>query len=229
MKETLSALKYMGDSQVETTLLRSCLALPKLSYILRTCPPDYISHATRQFDSTMRESLETIVTSPLTDWSRQKASNRGGLNLRSAVSHAPAAFISSAASSKTLMERILNHPINIDAYLENAVSALSSSTSHPEWLNLDDIDIPLRQRHLSCAIDEAIYQNLLDTSPTTRARASANSSALSTSPWRLVEQRTIRGTWPSHAGQGIQQLPEILARYPSPQCPPPLPGMSHHR
>ncbi len=131
MKETLSVLNYMGDSQVETTLLRSCLALPKLSYILRTYPPDYISHATRQFDSTMRESLETIVSSLLTDCSWQKASlpsNRGGLNLRSAVSHAPAAFI----SSKTLVERILNHPINLDAYLENAVSALSSSSSHPE-------------------------------------------------------------------------------------------------
>ncbi len=56
--------------------------------------------------------------------------------------------------------------------------SLSSSSSYPEWLNLDDIDIPLRQRHLSCAIDEAMYQNLLDTSPSTRARAWANSSAL---------------------------------------------------
>ncbi len=121
------------------------------------------------------------MSSPITDWSWQKASlpsNRGGLNLRSAVLHAPAAFISSAASTKTLVERILNRPTNLDTYLEKAVSALSSSSSHPEWLNLDDIDIPLRQRHLSCAIDEAMYQNLLDTSPSTRARALANSSAL---------------------------------------------------
>ncbi len=160
MKETLSVLNDMRDSQVETTLLRSCLTLPKLSYVLRTCPPDHITHATRQFNSIMREALESIVSSPITDWSWQKASlpsNRGGLNLRSA---APAAFISSAASTKTLVERILNRPTNLDAYLEKAVSAPSS---HPEWLNLDDIDISLRQRHLSCAIDEAMYQNLLDT------------------------------------------------------------------
>ena len=171
-------LNDMRDSQVETTLLRSCLALPKLSYVLRTCPPDHITHATRQFDSIMREALESIVSSPITDWSWQKASlpsNRGG---RSAVLHAPAAFISSAASTKTLVERILNRPTNLDAYLEKAVSALPSSSSHPEWLNLDDIDIPLCQRHLSCAIDEAMYQNLLDTSPSTRACALANSSAL---------------------------------------------------
>ena len=52
------------------------------------------------------------------------------------------------------------------------------ATSHPEWLNLGDIDIPLRQRHLSGAIDETTYQNLLDTSPTARARALVNLSAL---------------------------------------------------
>ena len=51
-----------------------------------------------------------------------------------------------------LVEQILGHSIDLDTYLENAVSALSSSTSNPEWLNLGDIDIPLRQRHLSCAI-----------------------------------------------------------------------------
>ncbi len=36
LKETLSVLHDMKDSQLETALLRSCLALPKLSY---TCPP----------------------------------------------------------------------------------------------------------------------------------------------------------------------------------------------
>ncbi len=50
---------------------------------------------------------------------------------RVAVLHAPAAFISSAASTKTLVERILNRPTNPDAYLEKAVIALSSSSSHP--------------------------------------------------------------------------------------------------
>ncbi len=58
------------------------------------------------------------------------------------------------------------------------MSALSASSSQPEWLSLEDIDIPLRQRHLSSAIDEAIHVNLLDTSPTTRASALVNSTFL---------------------------------------------------
>ncbi len=102
LETTLSTLLDMNDAHVETTLLRSCLAIPKLSYILRTCPPDHITHATRHFDSVIRKSLESIVGSPITDWSWLKASlpsNRGGLNLRSAATHAPAAFISSASSS----------------------------------------------------------------------------------------------------------------------------------
>ena len=39
VRVSLVALRDMGDSQPETTLLRSCLALPKVSFILRICPP----------------------------------------------------------------------------------------------------------------------------------------------------------------------------------------------
>ena len=113
VKESLNLLHDLGDAQMETTLLRSCLALPKLSYILRTCPPSYIAQATSDFDKTMRESLEAIVGGPSSDWSWLKAtlpSNRGGINLRSAVKHAPAAYIASADQSKGLVEKILSQP-----------------------------------------------------------------------------------------------------------------------
>ena len=39
VRVSLGALRDMGDSQLETSLLRSCLALPKVSFVLRTCPP----------------------------------------------------------------------------------------------------------------------------------------------------------------------------------------------
>ncbi len=102
LKETLSVLYDMKDSQ-----LPSCLALPKLSYTLRTCPPSHISNATDEFDSVIRSSLEAILGGPIPLWSWQKASlpsNRGGLNLRSASLHAPAAFISSASTSQSLVD-----------------------------------------------------------------------------------------------------------------------------
>ena len=51
IKESLRVLSDMEDSQLQTTLLRSCLSFPKISYILRTCPPSHILQATRNFDT----------------------------------------------------------------------------------------------------------------------------------------------------------------------------------
>ena len=42
IKIALDRLGDLGDSQLETTLLRSCLSLPKLSFTLRSCPPSHI-------------------------------------------------------------------------------------------------------------------------------------------------------------------------------------------
>ena len=39
VKEALARLPDLEDSQMEATLLRSCLALPKVAFVLRTTPP----------------------------------------------------------------------------------------------------------------------------------------------------------------------------------------------
>ena len=101
IRESLGVLRDMHDSHLETSLLCSCLALPKLSYILRTCPPSSIINAAAGFDAAIREALESILGGPLTEWSWIKASlpcSRGGINLRSASIHAPAAFLVSCVS-----------------------------------------------------------------------------------------------------------------------------------
>ena len=82
---------------MDTTLLRSCLALPKIAYVLRTCPPELISQALGSFDDMMREALSDLAGSPLPDWAWLKASlpsSLGGLNIRRASVHAPAPHIS---------------------------------------------------------------------------------------------------------------------------------------
>ncbi len=99
------------------------------------------------------------------------------------------------------------------------LSALSSSSSHPEWLNLDDI-----YRHHSATCPVPLMKHL-----TFNQGSCFGKLVCSTPCWRLVERGAIRCAWPPHVGQGIQQLLEILARHPSPQCPPPLPSMSHLR
>ena len=69
----LERLRVLADSQVQTTLLRSCLSLPKFNYSLRTCPPSLILNATTLFDNLIREILEDITGGPLSDWSWAKA------------------------------------------------------------------------------------------------------------------------------------------------------------
>ena len=182
MKSSLGALRDIGDSQLESTLLRSCLALPKVSFILRTCPPSHICLAAVEFDHTMRDALEAILGGPMSDWSWLKASlpsSRAGLNLRSASLHAPAAFLTSWSRSLQLMESILGQPLGPFSHTSSTLASLAVAASRPEWSSLDAIDVPLHQCPLSHAIDEASHHHLLSTAPDTRCRALALSSGLS--------------------------------------------------
>ncbi len=65
VKASLHALSDLKDAQLECTLLRSCLALPKISFILRACPPppppSHLHNSTAAFDLVIRETLEFIL------------------------------------------------------------------------------------------------------------------------------------------------------------------------
>ena len=122
--------------------------------------------------------MESILGGPLPEWSWLKASlpsTYGGLNLRSALLHAPAAFLGSSVRSQPLVERILGRPADISPHTSPAVAALATAAARQ---CLDDIDVPLRQHPLSLAIDKALHQNLLSSSPSIRSRALALSSSL---------------------------------------------------
>ena len=178
---SLKTLHDLGDSQMETVLLRSCFALPKFSYLLRTVPPDFIGQAAKDFDVIMRKALESIVGGPMSEWSWLKASlpsSRGGVNLRSASLHAPAAFLASSSHSQVLVGKMLGHPPGRFIHTSSAVTALSITASRPDWKSLEDIDIPLRQHSLSLAIDEVLHKRLLSSAPSARSRALALSSGL---------------------------------------------------
>ena len=98
IQTSLAHLPELCDAQMEITLLRSCLALPKISFVLHTCPPSHIVKVTEAFDNLMRESLEDTAGGPLSEWAGLKAtlpSNCSGLNIKCASLHAPAAFLGS--------------------------------------------------------------------------------------------------------------------------------------
>lgn len=141
VKEALAKLPDFEDSQMETTLLRSCLPLPKVAFSLRTCPPAKIKQA-------MREALSDLTGTPLSEWSWQKAtlpSSRGGLNLREATLHAPAAFLSSSSQSLPLVTWILGDAAPASRDLGECISALADAAGRPDWYSFEDIDVPIYQ------------------------------------------------------------------------------------
>ena len=160
VETALSCLPDLLDSQMETTLLRSCLSLPKVAFDLRTCPPEYIANASKAFDSAIWASLSDIT---LPDWSWEKAilpSSLGGLNLRLASIHVPAAFIGSLVRCQELISRVLGQTPNESSHVQSTFLALVHNATRPNWHSLEDIDIPLTQKALSRAIDEATFDHL---------------------------------------------------------------------
>ena len=179
--DTLSKLEDLEDSQMETALLRSCLALPKVAYLLRTCPPALFQQSLGSFDHIMRDALSDLAGGPLSDWSWAKASlpsSLGGLNVRQALLHAPAAYISSFLQSRPLISRILGHSANPPVHLSDSITSLSQASARPDWVSIQDIDVPHSQHSLSRAIDEASFDTLLASAPNSRSKALALSSAI---------------------------------------------------
>jgi ubiquitin carboxyl-terminal hydrolase 44/49 len=129
IKSILDSLPDLEDSQLENTLLRSCLALPKLNFALRTCPPSLLPSSTATFDSVILDALADQVGSFPPAWSSLKASlpvALGGLGLRRATLHAPAAYIGSVAFTECLIEDQLGHPFTTH-HLSVTLHSLASS------------------------------------------------------------------------------------------------------
>ena len=110
VKAILCSLPDLQDSQYESTLLRSCLSLPKISIAIRTCPSHYISDALSCFDCSLATFISDLIGAPLPEWSQLKSSlpiSLGGLGVRRAAQHASAAYLSSINQSKDLMADVL--------------------------------------------------------------------------------------------------------------------------
>ena len=211
----LERLRDLADSQVQTTLLRSCLSLPKFNYSLRTCPPSLILNATTLFDNLVREALEDITGGPLSDWSWAKANLPpllfGGLNLRSAVLHAPAAYISSIAESIDLASQILCYTTNLPLALPMAISSLAYSVNKPMWHHLEDVDLPLHQKSLSRLIDEVYFSSLIEASPDVRSKALALSTSLPHAGDWLNVVYTLTSFGSLFVRSGVSPVPWLLA------------------
>ena len=92
-------------------LLKNCLAIPKLIYILRTAPCFENEEYLHEYDALMKNSLEKITNNSLNDIQWLQATQPvklGGLGIRSAHQLAPSCFLSSAVGCAPLCAQILS-------------------------------------------------------------------------------------------------------------------------
>ena len=181
VQDILHRLRDLQDSQMETALLRSFLSLPKVSFVLRSCPPDHLKDAMSVFDISMLEALSDLVGGHLPEWSWLKASlpsSLGGLGIRQASFHSSAAYISSLDHFRPLVARILGHVPDVPRHMASALKDLAKAAGRQDWVAIEDIDIPLHQRQLSRAIDQVSYDQLVAGAPDSRFKALALSSAI---------------------------------------------------
>ena len=176
IQDLLSKLPDLQDSHMESGILRSCLAFPKISFTLRCCPPNYIQEAVVAFDNLIEDAVSDLVGGHLPAWSWLKATlpvSLGGLGLRRASLYAPAAYTSSFVQSKPLVAKILGKMPSLPEHFSSVLSHLAGAAARPDWATLENIDVPLRQRSLSRAIDLACFEKLCCDAPDSRSKALA--------------------------------------------------------
>ena len=149
-------LDDLEDPQVELHLLRSCLGLCKVMFLLRTLPPGFAPEAFKHFDAGLRRSLERITNSFLDDLAWQQASlpiNMGGLGLRQASAFALPAFVGSRNSTRELVLHLLgaapDDPVESD-YILSGEELQASEQLH---LILSDLLHSASQRSIQRALD----------------------------------------------------------------------------
>ena len=111
----MDKLSSLEDPHSEYVLLRNCLALPKMSYLIRTVNPLNHQASMNRFDDSVRNSLERLLGSPMSDDKWTQASipvSQGGLGLRSAALHSAGAFISSFSDSHSIIEDMTGKPVH---------------------------------------------------------------------------------------------------------------------
>lgn len=151
----LKALPTLEDAQLELTLLRACFSLPKFAFVLRTSPPSKSHLASLAFDEVIRAALSEILCSPLSDEAWIQATlpvHIGGLGLRSAASHAPAAYFSSVFSTKDLTAQLIEE--YVPPSLAEAAATLPISP-------LREDGSPRTQKEVSWAIDKSLHDSLM--------------------------------------------------------------------
>jgi len=124
-------------SQEALLLLRASFSAPKVAHLLR-CSPSFSHPALLEFDGLLRTALEHITNCSFADTEWLQVSlpiKDGGLGIRRVSSLALPAFLSSAAKTSSLQDRILAHSPRSDCqYFQDYLLMWLSSFGEPSHL-----------------------------------------------------------------------------------------------
>ena len=179
IRDKVECLRILGNrlehlhTQDSLLLLRHSLAIPRLSYILRTSPC-FLSAELRVYDDLLKSITSSITNNSLqssvTAWPQASLPvKNGGLGIRSAVQLAPSAFLASAAGSSTLVAQIIPRHLRKFPIVarEEAFSCWSQGHHNPPPPD----SVSHRQREWDSPRVKASAQALLEDAPDARSRA----------------------------------------------------------
>ena len=167
VRKITEALPDLQQPHLEFTLLRSCLALPKIMFLLRSTDTSPFPHILSQFDAITRESLGRIIGGPLSakEWEQAKLPiPMGGVGMRAAEDHGPMAHAMSLLASRSRVRELVQpeeaggdeEPPFLPAALLDSISSKLGEEATPEYLQ------SARQRDASLKIDLHNSQLLSD-------------------------------------------------------------------
>ena len=179
--EKLQDLKRMAegltniDAHDAVFLLKSCYAIPKLTYFLRSAPTYRTMATLQEYDQVMKKCLEAIININLGQeaWTQSSLPvKQGGLGIRKATDLALSAFLSSAFSSAHGASALLPEDIKMENYIEvqEALDLWKAQFSEDKGQELpEDITV---QTMWDQPVFELRYQELMEnqTVPTEKAR-----------------------------------------------------------
>ena len=174
--QMLSKLPLLEDAHQEYSLLRCCFSMPKLSYTLRTLDPSAHLSSLQRYDDAVRNTIESIVGTCITDdqWLQSSLPiSMGGLGLRKASDHGPAAYIASVLESKNIIEEVTKSDFHVD--LSSVISIYSQKAG--QELVVESL-ISAKQKDLSNLIDKHNLSTLLSSAQGQREIARLNSVGL---------------------------------------------------
>ena len=174
VEEITGLLPLLQDGHTEFALLRSCLSLPKVSFILRATDTSEMREQLRRFDLVTREALTRILGAPVGDQAWQQAklpTTLGGMGLRAAEDHAPVAYAASVFDSHQLSQALLGvslvppvdgeevedgpHAVLPPQALDALAATLGEEVTEEELMGM-------RQKQLSSKVDLHLHRGLLE-------------------------------------------------------------------